>query len=59
VLKGKLATVKNGNVYRVGSASNVFDADNFARVEVTPSQIMISFFERKGKQLGTTVVKSF
>jgi alkaline phosphatase D len=58
-MKGKLAAPKNGNVYRVGSASDVFNTDNFARVEVTPAQIVVSFFERKGKQLGTPVVRTF
>ena len=59
VLKGKLAVSKGANEYRSGGASKVFDTDNFARLDVTPAQIKVSFFERKGKQLGPTVVKSF
>jgi alkaline phosphatase D len=57
VLKGKLTVPKNGNDYRVVSASEVFDTDNFGRLDITPNQIAISFFERKGEQLGKTVTR--
>jgi alkaline phosphatase D len=59
VLKGKLPVAKATSDYRVGGASDVFATDNFARVEVTPTGIRVLFFERKGQQLGTTIVKTF
>lgn len=59
VLKGKLTVPKSGNEYRVAKASEVLGTDNFGRLEIAPDQISISFFARKGEQLGSTVTRTF
>lgn len=58
VLKGKLKTTSK-NSYRVENASIVFSTDNFARLDINPKSIDISFFERKGDQLGPTIPRRF
>jgi len=58
VLKGKLKTTSKSS-YRVRNASEVYSTDNFARLDIRPKSIAISFFERKGDQLGPTITWTF
>lgn len=58
VLEGKLKS-NSKSVYQVGGASDVFSTDNFARVDVDTQGIKISFYKRKGGQLGQTIWKTF
>ncbi|MEQ1794452.1 MAG: alkaline phosphatase D family protein [Nitrospira sp.] len=58
VFKGKLkATSKQ--TYRVVDPSPVHSTDNFARLDISPESIAISFFERKGEQLGEVQTRRF
>lgn len=43
VVKGTLKTTSKTS-YRVGNTSQVFSTDNFARLDITPKSISISFF---------------
>lgn len=58
VLQGKLRTTAK-SVFRVGNASDVYSTDNFARLDIAPRSIAVSFFERKGDPLGPTVTRQF
>ena len=58
-LAGKLKVPREGNTYQVRNASEVYGTDNFARLTIDSQSIAISFFERKGKQLGKTVIRQF
>lgn len=57
-LKAKLKTTSKQS-YRLDKASPVFSVDNFARLDITPRSIEISFFERKGDPLGPPITRLF
>ena len=57
-LRGKLKTTSKAT-YKVVNPSEVHSTDNFARLDINPKSISISFFERKGDQLGKTVRRIF
>lgn len=58
ILNGTLKTTSHQK-YRVVDPSPVHSTDNFARLDISPESIAISFFERKGGQLGETKRRKF
>jgi alkaline phosphatase D len=57
-LAGPIAS-DSPNGYNVTQHSEVFSTDNFARMEVTPKGISVTFFERKGAKLDKTIDIAF
>lgn len=51
---GSISTV-NGRRYAVRRTSPVHSTDNFARIEASPDELRVSFYERKGERLGKPV----
>lgn len=49
-----LKTVKDGKKYVASFVTDVHSDDNFATLDITMNDINVSFFERKGDQLGST-----
>lgn len=47
-------TGANGK-YLAKRLTKVYSTDNFARIDVRPSEVDVTYFERKGDQLGSTV----
>lgn len=41
--------------YRTDLIGDVFSTDNFARIDVAPHEVLVTYYERKGDQLGQTV----
>lgn len=58
ILKGELKTGV-AHKYTVGKASRVYSEDNYACIDVDPNGLDISFYARKGKQLGRSIRRSF
>jgi alkaline phosphatase D len=58
VLKGAL-TVSGSNQYVIGKASQMYSTDNFARLDVAPDGVTVSYFGRKGDSLGKPVKLAF
>ncbi|WP_410498158.1 alkaline phosphatase D family protein [Chitinibacter sp. S2-10] len=58
VLTGELTTTGTHR-YEVGQASPIYSVDNFARLDVAPSGILVTYFGRKGEVLGEQVKLEF
>lgn len=58
-LFGKPLTNTGNERYVSKRVSSVFSTDNFARIDVDPLEVRVSFFERKGDRLGKTVKLPF
>ncbi|QMD25604.1 alkaline phosphatase family protein [Citrobacter freundii] len=54
VLKGAL-TSNSQNQYTVTSSTQIYSEDNFARLEVFPDAVTVTFYERKGSALGRPI----
>ena len=52
--KGAVAYDEDGKKYVANFVTDVYSDDNFARLDITMNGIDVSFFERKGDQLGST-----
>jgi len=52
VLKGNIAT-NSGNTYTVQNASRVHANDMFCRLQISPSNVKVEFFARKGRLKGS------
>jgi alkaline phosphatase D len=55
LLFGKALRSSGNTRYVSKKIAGVFSADNFARIDVDPQEVRISFFERKGARLGKIV----
>jgi alkaline phosphatase D len=55
-LNGNIET-QTGNQYKVTKASTVFPTDAFTKVQVSPEQIKVEFYSRKGSKLGAKIYK--
>lgn len=57
-LTGELKT-DSIHTFKVGNTSKVHSTDNFGWLDFTPKGVSVSFYERKGDQLGKTVHHTF
>ncbi|UJP05191.1 MAG: alkaline phosphatase family protein [Nitrosomonas sp.] len=48
-----LRTVQGGKKFVASFVTDVYSDDNFAKLNITPEHIDVTFFERKGSQLGS------
>jgi alkaline phosphatase D len=47
-LSGRVASAVSDDGYQLGHVTNVYSGDNFSRVRVSPTSLMVEVYERKG-----------
>lgn len=59
ISQGHLRTVKTPQNYLARITSDVYSEDNFARMDISLTAVNVSFFKRKGDQLGKAISLNF